>query len=80
MNSGDWPETKDILLEERRKRDPDNRIGSVFQGVHVVYGSNLIMHAMEEAPKVLEPPPLPFGGWHLRNKEILASQLRAVFP
>lgn len=80
LEFGDWPETKDILLEERRKRDPDNRIGSVFQGVHVVYGSNLIMHAMEADPKVLEPPPLPFRGWHLRNKETLASQLQEVFP
>ena len=80
LEFGDWPETEEFLLEERRKRDPDNRIGSVFQGVHVVYGSNLIMHAMEADPKVLEPPPLPFRGWHLRNKETLASQLQEVFP
>ncbi len=76
LESGDWPETKDILLEERRKRDPENRIGSVFQGVHVVYGSNLIMDAMEH-PRVLQPP---VGQWGLRNREFLASQLREVFP
>ena len=76
LEFGDWPETKDILLEERRKRDPENRIGSVFQGVHVVYGSNLIMHAMEH-PKVLQPP---VGQWGLRNRESLALQLLDVFP
>ena len=79
LEFGDFPETRDTLLEERWKRDPEDRIGNVFQEVHVVYGSKLIMHAMED-PKVLEPPPLPCGGWHLRNKEILASQLQAVFP
>lgn len=79
LEFGEFPETRNLLLLALEQRDPRNRIGKVFQEVHVVYGSNLIMDAME-VPKVLEPPPLRFGGWHLRNNEILAIQLREVFP
>ena len=76
LEFGDWPETRNLLLLELEERDRHNRIGKVFQGVHVVYGSNLIMDAMEH-PRVLQPP---VTQWGLRNREFLASQLREVFP
>ncbi len=75
LEFGDFPETRKLLLLALEQRDPYNRIGKVFQRVHVVYGSNLIVDAMEH-PRVLQPP---VRQWCLRNKEHLASQLLAVF-
>ena len=73
---GDFPETRNSLLLALEKQDPDNRIGQVFQAVNVVYGSDLITDATE-TPKLLQPP--CNIQWHLRNKEIMASQLQTVF-
>lgn len=73
---GDFPETRNSLLWVLEEQDPNNRIGQVFQAVNVVYGSNLIIDATE-TPKLLQPP--CNIQWCLRNKEIMASQLQAVF-
>ena len=76
LEFGDFAETRNLLLLALEQRDPRNRIGKVFQGVHIVYGSKLIMDAMEH-PKVLQPP---VGQWALGNGEFLASQLWEVLP
>ena len=75
LEFGDFSETRKSLLLAIERRDPRNKIGMVFQRVHVIYGSNLIVDAMEH-PTVLRPP---VSQWFLRSKEILASQLQAVF-
>lgn len=75
LEFGDFPETRNSLLLSLEQRDPRNRIGKVFQEVQVIYGSSLIVDAMEH-PMVLRPP---VSQWFLRSKEILAWQLQAVF-
>ena len=74
LEEGDFDKTRISLLQVLKERDPYNRIDRVFQGVRVVYGSDLIMDVMK-SPKVLDPS----FQWRLRNKDILIFQLQAAF-
>lgn len=67
--------TRNLIVSKLNEQDPENEIGQVFQAVHVVYGSNVIVDFAGN-PKYLVPP--HDISWSLLDRENLRRQLHSL--